>query len=525
MRSWGDVMSQPHKKEKENENEKKILQNSSKVTRREALSKMTTAAIGAAAVVVVGGVAYYLSTSQAPPSPPPATTTEVTTAPMTTAAVTQTGLTAGPPIYFNIWAFHPEIVQANMKIFDQEYNENCDILQVPGDYYGSLLTKLMTGPGSRMDMMYLHGDYMTRYYKAGWIQPLNDEEHYNEIRNDYGNKNLLDVLMMPDGKQTGWVYFNGTVPIQYNGKVLQKAGLADDTGHIKSSPKTWDDFVQMCRDIVKSKVVKYAYLPKWIQCSTCGINEVFDEYCISEGELQFDKVTQEPTFENDTVMHILENMRTLIAENLADPGVLALNEQDHITTFCAGKHAFTEVHDYDLVSFNDPTQSPDAGSYHWLPAQPGSKGWYPFMGAIYCITSHEYMKRSANDAKRLERLHQFYAWKDKDGNYVAGKQWIQSPPFLGQPYTQYYDDPATKAAWLKQTYDEGDFETRKNAHLTAVVPPGYHGIVWYSNWHEDLMTTLPKMVLGQMTPQDAMKHMVDTANSLLKDFGGPEIWK
>jgi maltose-binding protein MalE len=511
----------------ENEKEKKTKNANANVTRRQALSKMGTAAVGAAAVVVIGGVAYYYM-SQAPPGPPSATTTApVTTAPVTTAPVTtasMTELTSGPPVYFNIWAYHPEIVGANMKIFNEEYNENCDILQVPGDYYASLLTKFMTGPGSRMDMMYLHSDYMTRYYKAGWIQPVNDEEHYNEIRNDYGNKNLLDVLMMPDGNQCGWVYFNGTVPIQYNGKVLQKAGLADDTGHIKSSPKTWDDFVQMCRDVVKSGVVKYAYLPKWIQCGTCGINEIFDEYCISEGELQFDSKTQEPTLENDRVMHILENMRTLVAEKLADPGVLALNEQDHITTMCAGKHAFTETHDYDLVAFNDPTKSPDAGSYHWLPAQPGSKGWYPYMGALYCISSHKYMKRSANEAKRLERLHQFYAWKDKNGNYVAGKQWIQSPPFLGQPYTQYYDDPATKEAWLKQTYDEGDYNVRRNAHLTAVVPPGYHGMVWYSNWHEDLNDYLPKLVLGEVSPQDAMRHIVDTANSLRKEYGGPEIW-
>ena len=496
---------------------------------------------GAAAVVVVAagaGGAYYYSTSQVPPAPTATATSSAmtTAAPVSTtqAATTSamTELTAGPELDFNIWAFHPEIVQANMAIFDQEYNENCAILQVPGDYYASLLTKFMVGPGSHMDMMYLHSDYMTNYYKGGWIQPVDDEEHFDEIKNDYGNKNLLDLLTMPDGKQTGWVYFNGTVPIQYNGKVLQQAGLADDTGHIKSSPKTWDDFTQMCRDVVKSGVVKYAYLPKWIQCGTCGINEIFDEYCISEGELEFDPKTQEPTLENDTVMHILENIQDwMTTEKLADPGVLALNEQDHITTFCAGKHAFCEVHDYDMVSFNDPTLSPDAGWYHWLydssstpGRQPGSKGWYPFMGALYCISSHTYMKRSANEAARLERLHQFYAWKDKNGNFVAGKQWIQSPPFLGQPYTQYYDDPATKAAWLKQTYDEGDFVTRRNAHLNAVIPPGYHGMVWYDDWHADLNDYLPTLALGQVTPQAAMTHIVDTANSLRKEYGGPEIW-
>jgi len=513
---------------KENEKDKKSKDANANVTRRQALSKMGMAAVGAAAVVVVGGVAYYLSSQ--PPAPPPSITPTTTAAPttigppVTTAPATITP--GGKPVRFNCWAFHPEIIQENMDIFNQQYGENGELIQSPGDYYGSLETRLMTGPASGIDMMYMHSDWLTRYYKAGWIQPVNDEEHFDEIRNDYGNKKLLDTVIMPDGKQCAWVYFNGTVPLFYNGKVLKKAGVADDTGHIKSAPKTWDDFVQMCRDIKKSGASDAPYWAKWGNCGTCGINETFDEYCVSEGEQQFDPKTQEPTFENDTVLHMLENMRTLMAEGLVSKGVLATSEQDNITGFASGKYAFTELHDYDLNQQNDPAKSPDAGWYHWMPNQPGKKGWYPFMGAHYAITSHSYMKRSPNDAKRVERLHQFYSWKDKNGEYLAGRKWIKELE-LGQPYTKFYEDPEIKASWLRHM-DEGDFEVRKNAHMNAVLTPSiYIGCVWFAEYHGFLNDVLPKMVLGESgySPRETLTRMVDKANELRKTYGGAEVWE
>ena len=521
-------MSQTQEKERKPQNANANA-NTNSMSRRQALSKMTTAAIGAAAVVVIGGVAYYLSTSQAPPTPSPTTVAPTTVAPTTVAPTTVAPSTeivpGGRPLKFNVWGYHPEVIQENMDIFNQQYGENGSLIQSPGDYYASLETRLMTGAASGIDMFYVHSDWMTRWYKAGWIQSVNDEEHFDEIRNDYGNKRLLDVLTQPDGKQTGWIYFNGCVPVQYDGKILQAAGLAGDDGVIKSPPKTWDEFTDILRTIKKSGAAKNPYFPKWINCTTCGIDEIFDMYCISEGELQFDKVTQEPTFENDTVMHLMELMRTWIAEDLALKGTFAMSEQDNITGFATGRYAFTEVHDYDLVNFNDPEKSPHAGWYHWLPRQPGKTGDWPYMGAIYAITSHEYMKRSANDAKRVERLHQFYSWKDKEGDYRAGRKWIQQPPFLGQPYTAFYDDPVTKANWLKQTYTEQDYEIRKKAHMTCVVPPGYVGMIFYSRWHATVMDYMPKMCLGEITPQDCMKILVDSANDLRKEYGGPEIWK
>jgi len=482
---------------------------------------MTTAAIGAGAVIVVGGVAYYLS-SQAPPGPSTTTAAATTSEIMTTGAPVTSAARPSTELVFSVWEWNPAMVKENVDVFNQQYNENARMDLVPGDYYATLESRIIAK--TPVHMVYQHMPWMTRWYKAGWLQPLDDIEGINDMANDM-IPYLWDYVQMPDGKHLGSIYWFGTFTVQYNGKVLQKAGLADADGYITDPPKTWDDLLNQCEQMKKAGIADTPLLNRWNQEFSWNICQGFEFQCICEGEELVDKKTHDPIFDlNTPVLAVCENMRDAYKRKLVPEGILTQTLSENEQVFSTGKYAYAVEVDYNIGNiYNVPEKSPDAGSFHFMSPQPGKAQTggmvYP---AFYALTNHKYYNRPADEAKRTENLFKFYSWKDKNGDYLVAKKWMKEF-YLGQAYKPLFEDPEIVASYRKY-YSEKDWELLKQNNFTGEPQWAMRGVVWYAPWREKLQEMLQSLVLGKVSPKDTVTNMRALADELRKKYGGAEVW-
>ena len=65
-----------------------------------------------------------------------------------------------PPLSFVGWQYNPQIVEENVNIFRELYDENVNYELVPGEYHAVVETKLIGG--QKIDMMYSEEDRLVR---------------------------------------------------------------------------------------------------------------------------------------------------------------------------------------------------------------------------------------------------------------------------------------------------------------------------------------------------------------------------
>src|SRR5258708_4134162 len=78
---------------------------------------------------------------------------------------------AAHPVSFNIWEFRPDIVRKSVTQFNTDFQENCTLQVLPGDYVTTELNKLLGG--SPIGMVYSQSE-LVKFYKAAYIIPFAD---------------------------------------------------------------------------------------------------------------------------------------------------------------------------------------------------------------------------------------------------------------------------------------------------------------------------------------------------------------
>ena len=132
--------------------------------------------------------------------------------------------TAAPttPISFVGWQYQPQIVEENVKIFSELYDENVTYELVTGDYHPLVETKL-TG-GQKIDMLYAEEDRSL----AG--TPPNGRATSRVWQGCPRSRRgmfpvSVESLSLPDGKFAGMPYYAGHNSFIYNEEHLTKAGI------------------------------------------------------------------------------------------------------------------------------------------------------------------------------------------------------------------------------------------------------------------------------------------------------------
>jgi multiple sugar transport system substrate-binding protein len=229
----------------------------------------------------------------------------------------------GPPLSFIGWQYNPQIVEENVNIFRELYDENVNYELVPGEYHAVVETKLIGG--QKIDMMYSEEDRLARWWRANWVRDIDDMKGIEAIKAGMFDINVYN-MSLPDGKLGGLPYYTGFNSFVTNRRHLEAAGL--------EPPATWEEFLDQCRKLKADGVAEYPYVSAW-QRQWASLSWSLFSIWYSEGAQVFDE-NFDPVFD-DAFRRVLEMHRALYDEGLVQPDIFTL-DQEGVPAFATGNH-------------------------------------------------------------------------------------------------------------------------------------------------------------------------------------------
>lgn len=472
-----------------------------KVSRR----KFMYYGIGAAVVIVGGAIAaYYLMQPPTPTNPKP----------------------EEDPLFFNIWPYRPDLVEANMTEFKTQFSpEAVTVGVIAGDYAAQIEAKLLAG-SKDLDFCYSGSATANRWYDAGWTRGIEEMEprtvgdvevlySWKDIKADLPAAAWNTLLSGSDGKPCFLPYFQSCFGnILTNEKLLEKGGYADTKAKTSNYPKNYPELYQQCEDLQKKGVAKSPLLKRW------G-SEVWEMGFVAQIEAQargdpvFDK-NMDPVFDiNTPYAEMLKDWQYLYEKEICPRGVLNITEGDNITWFETGEYAYTEQHTYDLFTFQDPASSKVAPYCSIVPPLTKNSpiGYLLVNGAII---SNPTTARSDWKLARVHRLAEFYTYKDKNGKFYRPKNFMTSTG-VGSPYPQVLDDSDVVNFVKTKVYRDQDVTSLKQL-VEACWMPEYLKTSWESEWSTLQQPLLQQCVQGSITVEACINQMRTDAQTLKKKY-------
>lgn len=398
------------------------------------------------------------------------------------------------PLTFVGWQYHPEIVEENVKTFEDLYNEQVDYQLVPGEYPAVVETKMIGG--ERFDMMYAEEDRPYRWYKAGWIRPIEDLPGVPEMKQLLYPSNIND-LSLPDGRLAGLPYYSGHNAFVYNEM------LTSQLPNWKP-PETWEELMEQAKEFKAKGISEYPYLSAWGRQWASLSWSIFAIW-YSEGEPVFDKDFN-PTFEDGGVAFkkVLEWHKSMYDQQLTPPDTMTLPEEA-LPTFATGRHVFMVLHDYDQKYMNDPKLSKLAG--HCKNALMPGKTHETFIWTAMYL-----MGKEPVSVDRAWNLMQFFGGKAKDGKYHVAKRWALEFG-LGTGWKEVVEDPEVVQAWTQWR----DLEITKQQIATSRGRDVSKSL-WFAEWDWFMMGTVQDYIAGKISIGDTIKALYDKAVQLKKQY-------
>ena len=158
------------------------------------------------------------------------------------------------PIDFIGWQFQPQMVEENVAIFMDLYDENVSYELVSGDYHPIAETKLIGG--QKIDMLYAEEDRVSRWHTAGWTRDVEGLPNVEEIKSGLFPASLSS-LSLPDGRLAGMPYYSGHLAFLYNGETLDETGT--------DVPASFESLLDACRKFKKDGVSDAPFNGAWGQ--------------------------------------------------------------------------------------------------------------------------------------------------------------------------------------------------------------------------------------------------------------------
>lgn len=374
----------------------------------------------------------------------------------------------GPPLTFIGWQYNPQIVEENVNIFRELYDENVDYELVPGEYHAVAETKLIGG--QQIDMMYAEEDRLVRWYNANFTRDIDDLPGVDEIKANMFDVNVYN-MSLPDGKLGGLPYYTGFNSFVCNQRHLDAAGL--------EPPATWDEFLEQCRKLKADGIAQYPYMSAW-QRQWASLSWSLFSIWYSEGAEVFD-ADGDPVFD-DAFRRVLELHRTLYEEEMVPADIFTL-DQEGVPAFATGNHTYMVVHEYDQKVFNDPNLSQIAGDCRNA-IMPGATRSTFIWTALYL------MGKNPIDVDRAWDLMQFFGGKAKDGNYYVATRWALEFG-LGTPHKEVIESPEVQEAfsqWKDMAVAAQQQETATTRDIAKTM--------WFPEWDWYMMGEVQDYIRG-----------------------------
>lgn len=357
-----------------------------------------------------------------------------------------------------------------IKPFEEENNVQVTIEIVPwSNYEEKYLTGISSGQGP--DVGYMYMEMINDYIKAGAITPF--DEYLTDADRD--NYYYLDKGVI-DGKQYAMPIVVGSARVMfYNKALLDQAG-------IDKVPATWEEFQDACAKV--AAIGKTPFLQQWGDKSKGAMNAIFFPYLWQAGGEIFNEDGTAAAFDSEAGLkaaRFLSDMR--FKEGFMPDSITSMSEDQVFTEFKAGNVAFI------MSPTNQGANFTEAG-IDW--------------GFFTSLTDQRMATFASADSLVLVS-----ASKNKDMAVKLVKYMLSGPsmtkfhemaafPPIAKD-EEYHDDPVFKSV----------YEDDQKALITLPAVQGSAAV------YDNLYKNLQLMMLGQLTPEEALKNAADYANNTL----------
>lgn len=358
-----------------------------------------------------------------------------------------------------------------LEPFAKENNVKLTIEITPwGNYEEKYLTAFSSGEGPDVGYMYL--EMFNDFIDMGVLEPMdtyfNEEEKSNYI---FFNKGLLK------GKQYALPFIVGNARILYvNKEHLSKAGVT-------TLPKTWDDLkaaISKLRDAQLDGVIPFAQ--EWADPAIGGLNNIFYPYLWQAGGDIFNEKGEVALLENDAAVKVAKFLKGLKDEGLLTEESMGFSTNNLRDLFSEGKIAMMYSAANAAVHF-------DKAGIQWdfVPSLEDKTfaTWIAADSLVLNANSKEkdlavkLMKHITSPAI-MEKFHQ---------------ELSPFPPISKNEKS--FDNPRFQSLYADETYMK-----------TLPVAPHSFKVM------DKLYKNLQLMMLGDLSPEDAIQQVVDYAKSL-----------
>jgi multiple sugar transport system substrate-binding protein len=401
-------------------------------------------------------------------------------------------------VSFAGWAFEPQVVEANLKLFMQQ-NPDVRVNYTPLDLqlYNEKMIALFNAR-AHPDAFYVRDTNLGAWVEAGWLQPIDGLPKLDELNKDIFPFNREALFYK--GKQYGTPYYGDIYVYMYDKKFAAQAGVG-------TAPLTLDQLKTAALEVKKAGIAKYPIL-KGYKTNVDGLSEFWSMVFASGGRLFNEAMDPVYPKEDPSALGVLEWMlEAMHTWEILDPKGLELDETQARDAFLSGQGVFTSNVGNVFPRANNPQHSKRAGDIQMMkfPALrdvgKGPMGWT----RLYGISADTKVRDAA------WRLIYYLGGKDASGNYHTAKDWYLKYG-VGYAFKSLDDDRDIVEAQRKAGYDRDVLKQQ----VAAARARENIAATWYSEWDRFTQQQIQNTLLRQIKPQDALAASAKKAQELKK---------
>jgi multiple sugar transport system substrate-binding protein len=394
---------------------------------------------------------------------------------------------AATELEFVVWTYGVEIIEDNIRQFQQQYPEITVNLNSFAwqDYHPTMVNRFRSNTPT--DVAYNGGNWLEEFAKSGWMVPL--EDHFPWVK-DYQDKVLGFAWqdMTYDGKVYGLPYYADTITFMYNEKALQDAGIS-------APPATWEEVTEQSLAL-KAKGMEHPFIYEFAQ-TLPTVSEAFASMVFGRGGELIDEELN-PLW-TDPESPAAKQFKWLVDAHNTDQIMLIDPHETTVTkAMNTGKHAFTVMFNYNLAALNNKAVSPLAGQFK-LALMPGETQECYGFAKFYNMTQMA-VDRGPETVEAVGTFIQYFAG-EVDGEYPIAKRWAVENG-LGFGQIPLLDDPDVQVAFSQWVDIDLWREQLDKARARRQTP-------WYGIWSEFFHLQLGRALAGEISADDALAVSAD----------------
>lgn len=391
------------------------------------------------------------------------------TAATSTASGEKTKLLLWMPPFGTEDTLDKELWQDILQPFEEENNCEVSIEIIPwANYEEKYLTAISAGEGP--DVGYMYMEMMSDYIDMGAL------ESFDSYLTDADKSNFLYLDKgVINGQQYAMPIVVGSARVMYYNKDLL------DASGITKAPKTWEDFTAACNAVNATGVTPFQM--QWGDASKGAMNAIFFPYLWQAGGQIFSEDGTTATFNSEAGIKAAQFVYGLKEEGILPGSTTSMTEDQVFSLFKDGKLAFC------VGPTNKGDEFTTAGiNWDYTTSLTETTG-----GTFAAADSLVLLSGSKN--KELAAKMALYMLS---GDSMSKFHEMSPFPPVGKD-EEYHDNETFKRVYT----DDAD---------SLVTLPAVKGSAAI---YDNLYKNLQLMMLGELSPEDALNQSADYANEAL----------